>query len=53
VPGDFLKVGVHPVYSIAREVREELGLELEVVEGPSLPALHTYEPDGACVLAIT
>ena len=52
VPGDFLKVGVHPVDGIAREAREELGLELEVVEGPILLALHTYGPDGARVLTI-
>lgn len=37
---------------IVREVREELGVEIEVVEGPILLAPHTYGPDGAYVLAI-
>jgi ADP-ribose pyrophosphatase YjhB (NUDIX family) len=35
-----------------REVREELGVEIEVVEGPVLLKPHTYGPDGAYVLAI-
>lgn len=35
-----------------REVRAELGVEIEVVEGPVLLEPHTYGPDGAYVLAI-
>ncbi len=42
VPGGFLKVGEHPVDGIVREVREELGVEIEVVEGAVLLAPHTY-----------
>ena len=37
---------------IVREVREELGVEVEVVEGPVLLVPHAYGPDGAYVLAI-
>jgi hypothetical protein len=47
-----LKVGEHHVDGIVREVREELGVEIEVVEDPVLLAPHTYGPDGAYVLAI-
>jgi len=53
VPGGFVEVGEHPVRGIEREVREELGVEVEVEEKPILLATHTYGPDGNWVLAIS
>ena len=53
VPGGFVEVGEHPVRGIEREVREELGVEVEVEEKPVLLATHTYGPDGIWVLAIS
>jgi ADP-ribose pyrophosphatase YjhB (NUDIX family) len=52
LPGGFLGVGEHPVDGLAREVGEELGVEIEVSEPPILLATHTYGPDGQYVLAI-
>lgn len=52
LPGGFLEVGEHPADGLAREVREELGVEVEVLEPPILLATHTYGPDGQYVLAI-
>lgn len=52
VPGGFLNVGEHPVDGLVREVREELGVEVEVSEPPILLATHTYGTDGPYVLAI-
>lgn len=52
VPGGFLEVGEHPVDGLKREVREELGVEVEVEERPVLLAPHTYGQDGIWVLAI-
>ena len=52
VPGGFLEVGEHPVDGLAREVREELGVEVEVVGDPILLATHTYGEGGGWVLAI-
>lgn len=52
VPGGFLEVGEHPVDGLKREVREELGVEIEVEERPVLLAPHTYGRDGIWVLAI-
>jgi ADP-ribose pyrophosphatase YjhB (NUDIX family) len=53
VPGGFVEVGEHPVRGIEREVREELGVEVEVEDNPVLLATHTYGPDGIWVLAIS
>ena len=52
VPGGFLEVGEHPVDGLKREVREELGLEIEVDPTPVLLAPHTYGPEGVWALAI-
>ena len=53
VPGGFVEVGEHPVEGLKREVREELGVEVEVEEDPVMLATHTYGPDGIWVLAIS
>ena len=52
LPGGFLEVGEHPVDGIVREVREELGVEIEIVGGPFLLSIHTYGADGGYVLPI-
>jgi ADP-ribose pyrophosphatase YjhB (NUDIX family) len=52
LPGGFVEVGEHPRDALAREAREELGVEVEVEERPMLLAVHTYGPDGEYVLAI-
>lgn len=52
LPGGFVEVGEHPRDALAREAREELGVEVEVEERPILLAIHTYGADGEFVLAI-
>ena len=52
LPGGFLEVGEHPEDGTVREVREELGVEIELVGNPILPEIHTYGPDEAYVLPI-
>ena len=51
MPGGFLELGDHPVDGLKREVREELGLELEVDPMAVLLAPHTYGPEGVWALA--
>ncbi len=52
LPGGFVEVGEHPADGLVREVREELGVEAEVLGTPVLLATHTYGEDGNWVLAI-
>ncbi|MGH3145963.1 MAG: NUDIX hydrolase [Rubrobacter sp.] len=52
LPGGFVEAGEHPRDALAREAREELGVEVEVEERPMLLAVHTYGADGEYVLAI-
>lgn len=52
VPGGFLEAGEHPVDGLRREAREELGVEVEDVEGPIQMAVHRYGQDGDYVLAL-
>lgn len=52
LPGGFLELGEHPADGLAREAREELGVDLEVDPTPILLAPHTYGPEGVWVLAI-
>ncbi len=52
LPGGFLEVGEHPADGLVREIREELGVEAEVVGKSVLQATHTYGEDGDWVLAI-
>ena len=52
LPGGFLEVGEHPADGLVREVKEELGVEAEVVGDSVLQATHTYGEGGDWVLAI-
>ena len=52
LPGGFVEVGEHPRDALAREAKEELGVEVEVEERPMLLAVHTYGANGEYVLAI-
>ena len=52
LPGGFLEVGEHPADGLVREVREELGVKIEVVGGPSLLATFIYGADGEYGLAV-
>ena len=52
VPGGFLNVGEHPADGLKREIREELGVEAEILGDPVLLATHTYGEGGVWVLAI-
>ena len=52
LPGGFLEVGEHPADGLVREIKEELGVEAEVVGDSVLQATHTYGEDGDGVLAI-
>jgi ADP-ribose pyrophosphatase YjhB (NUDIX family) len=52
LPGGFVEVGEHPRDALAREAKEELGVEVEAEERPMLLAIHTYGANGEYVLAI-
>ena len=53
VPGGFLMPGEHPVDGLKREVREELGVEIDVgVEDCISMATHHYGDEGDFVLAL-
>lgn len=52
VPGGFLEPGEHPVDGLRREAREELGVEIQEIEGPVMMATHRYGEEGDYVLAL-
>jgi len=52
VPGGFLEPGEHPVDALVREVREELGVEIDDIVGPLVMATHNYGEGGPYVLAL-
>ncbi|HZY64403.1 MAG TPA: NUDIX domain-containing protein [Rubrobacteraceae bacterium] len=52
VPGGFLEPGEHPVDALVREIREELGVEIDDIVGPLIMATHTYGEGGPFVLAL-
>ena len=53
VPGGFLLPGEHPVDGLKREVKEELGVEIEVgLDDCISMATHTYGDEGDFVLSL-
>jgi ADP-ribose pyrophosphatase YjhB (NUDIX family) len=53
VPGGFLHVGEDPLDGLRREVREELGVEIDVTDADYVQAAaHRYEEDGEWLVSL-
>jgi ADP-ribose pyrophosphatase YjhB (NUDIX family) len=53
VPGGFLAVGENPTDGLRREVREELGVEIDVTDADYVQTVaHRYEDDGEWLISM-